>query len=73
MPDRQLDENGYVRDNTPQNRAHAIANCHLCDTDGYRGTQPCDHTDHTQAAQRGINLIRTTMGWNPPQTSRDET
>jgi hypothetical protein len=45
----------------------AIAQCTLCDTDGYRGTTVCDHTDHTQAAHRGMNLIRQTMGWKTPQ------
>lgn len=47
-------------------RQHAIDNCNLCNTDGYRGTTVCDHTDHTQAAKRGIAHIRAIMGWQPP-------
>lgn len=52
-------------------RLAAIHACHMCDTDGYRGTQVCDHTDHTDhaaAAQRGIALIRTQMGWQTTKT-----
>lgn len=31
----------------------AIANCQLCDADGYRGTNVCDHVDHAEAARKG--------------------
>jgi hypothetical protein len=41
--------------------------CQLCDNDGYRGTQVCDHTDHTAAAQRGMANIRAIMGWKTPK------
>jgi hypothetical protein len=62
MPDRFGEENERLAD---------IDGCNLCDTDGYRGTTVCDHTDHTQAATRGMALVRHTMGWkqpeNPPQ------
>lgn len=42
----------------------AIANCRLCDADGYRGTNVCDHQDHTAAAKRGIAAVarRTRQG-----------
>lgn len=46
-----------------ENRAQAITDCGLCDTDGYRGTQVCDHQDHTESAARGIAAIRAQMGW----------
>lgn len=63
-----LDENGFARIDEPDDdpqlaRAQAIAHCDMCDDDGYRGHTVCDHQDHRPAAQRGINLIRETMGW----------
>jgi hypothetical protein len=45
------------------NRAQAIRDCGLCDTDGYRETTVCDHQDHRQTARRHINQIRAQMGW----------
>jgi hypothetical protein len=51
-------------------RLHAIANCPLCDTDGYRDTHVCDHTDHRAAARRGMAQIRAAL--NRDET-RDET
>lgn len=45
------------------NRLQAIADCTLCDPDGYRGTTVCDHTDHRPAARQGMAEIRKTMGW----------
>ncbi|WP_131827654.1 hypothetical protein [Mycolicibacterium fortuitum] len=45
------------------NRAQAIRDCQLCDSDGYRGTRVCDHQDHTPAAKRGMDEIRAKMGW----------
>lgn len=41
----------------------AITRCDLCDDDGYRGPTVCDHIDHTEAAKRGMAMIRATMGW----------
>ncbi|ART68186.1 hypothetical protein BTO20_05935 [Mycobacterium dioxanotrophicus] len=49
-------------------RLAAIANCPLCDTDGYRDTHVCDHTDHRAAARRHINEIRAQMGWPATKT-----
>lgn len=41
-----------------------IANCGLCDTDGYTpALRICDHRDHAPAAARGMALIREQMGW----------
>lgn len=40
-----------------------IDNCNLCDNRGRRNGFNCDHIDHAAAAQRGIALIRTQMGW----------
>lgn len=51
----------------------AINQCTLCNNDGYRGTTTCDHTDHSIAATRGMNQIRTIMGWKQPQTPPEST
>lgn len=41
-----------------------IANCQLCDEDGYTpGHVVCDHRDHRPAAKRGMAAIRAAMGW----------
>lgn len=61
----RLDSEGRVildPDPTPTERALAVVHCGLCDDDGYRGTVVCDHVDHTGAAQRGMALIRGTLG-----------
>lgn len=48
-----------------------IANCKLCDADGYTpGHVVCDHRDHRPAAQRGMAAIRAAMGW--PERPRDD-
>ncbi|WP_458317133.1 hypothetical protein [Mycolicibacterium brisbanense] len=45
-----------------------VANCELCDDDGYTPRHVvCDHRDHRPAAQRGMAAIRAAMGW--PGTS----
>ncbi|OMC46873.1 hypothetical protein A5742_25405 [Mycolicibacterium fortuitum] len=41
--------------------AAAIAACTLCDQDGYRGTQVCDHVDRTAAAERGSAACRAAL------------
>lgn len=42
-----------------------IANCGLCDADGYTpGLVVCDHIDHKPAAARGMAALRAAMGWN---------
>ena len=41
--------------------AQAIADCQLCDPDGYRGTQVCDHIDHAAAARDGIAAVRAAL------------
>lgn len=39
---------------SPESKRVAIANCGLCDRDGYRGMQVCDHDpNHAAAAARG--------------------
>lgn len=50
------------------NRAKAITECTMCDPDGYHGTTICDHTDHTQAAARGMARLRAKMGWPATRT-----
>lgn len=64
MPDH-LDENGFVRPEIIDRRAaaRAIEACDLCDSDGYRGGMVCDHIDHTEAAKRGMAMVRKAMGW----------
>lgn len=69
MPDRYGDHDPIAAlppAEQAQLRAQAIANCGLCDQDGYRRLTVCDHTDHTPAAKRGMAQIRAAMGWNPP-------
>lgn len=44
-------------------RIAAIGRCDLCDSDGYRGGMVCDHIDHTEAAKRGMAMVRKAMGW----------
>lgn len=39
----------------------AIAACTLCDPEGYRGTNVCDHVDHQAAAKRGIAACRAAL------------
>ena len=45
----------------PHRHPDAIANCRLCDDDGYRGCQVCHHIDHAAAAQRGITACRQAL------------
>ena len=40
---------------------HTVADCHLCDDNGYRGRLVCDHIDHQAAAKRGIELVRAAL------------
>lgn len=51
-------------------RAHAIAECQLCDDSGIRNRFPCDHVDHRPAYRRGIAAVREAMGWTPPDEDR---
>jgi hypothetical protein len=46
------------------NNYQAIANCDLCDDDGYKknGTV-CDHIDRRFTNARGAKQVRETMGW----------
>jgi hypothetical protein len=39
----------------------AIVECELCDDDGYRGSQVCDHIDHHPAYGRGMALVRAAL------------
>ena len=41
--------------------AQARAACRLCDPDGYRNGQVCDHVDHAPAARRGIAACRAAL------------
>lgn len=58
MPDRYGEPPADDRD-----RAQDIAACTLCDDRGIRNNFRCDHTDHAEAARRGMALIRAAMGW----------
>lgn len=42
-------------------RAMAIAECELCDDDGYRGTTVCDHQEHADTNARGMAMVRAAM------------
>lgn len=65
MPDRHLDENGFVIDpdaGTPAHlTAHAIVDCGLCDDDGYRGGHVCDHVDRSETHVRGMARVRQVL------------
>jgi hypothetical protein len=67
MPDRTgeprpgRDEPPTPRLTRDELRGVAIRACHLCDDDGYRGSTVCDHVDHTQAAVRGMELVRQAL------------
>ena len=45
--------------------AREIANCGLCDDDGYRGTHVCDHQDHAASAKRGYAACMEALGKEP--------
>lgn len=66
MPDRHLDDNGFVIDPADDRPLHlhpnAVAGCTLCDPDGYRSTGVvCDHEDRTEAAARGHDLVQAEL------------
>lgn len=69
MPDRYSDADPTDLDvpdrewSAAQARALAIVACTLCDDDGYRLHQVCDHVDHTEAAKRGMAKVRRALGW----------
>ncbi|MFD9614956.1 hypothetical protein ACFWWS_36890, partial [Streptomyces sp. NPDC059083] len=53
-------------------RAQAIANCTLCDADGYRGTALCDHDPGTaDRARRGMAAVRAAMAGRPTEHTPD--
>ncbi len=42
-----------------------IANCGLCDDDGYNAARRvCDHVDHAPVYERGMAAVREAMGWD---------
>lgn len=42
-----------------------IANCGLCDDDGYNAARRvCDHVDRSGAYERGMAAVREAMGWD---------
>lgn len=45
-------------DGNPHLTAAAIARCPLCDSDGYRGTQVCDHRSHENVGRAQRDHIR---------------
>ncbi|WP_409430563.1 hypothetical protein ACJEIK_26365 [Mycobacterium sp. SMC-16] len=49
-----------------------IANCQLCDGDGYTPNRTiCDHIDHRPAAVRGMAAVRAAMGWDDDNGPHD--
>lgn len=42
-------------------RAMAIAECELCDDDGYRGTTVCDHQEHADTNAAGMAKVRAAL------------
>lgn len=77
MPDRYGDDDPFaaILDSRPLGadelersaerilRGAEVERCQLCNSEGYRGSMVCDHIDHTEAARRGMTMIRETMGW----------
>lgn len=62
MSDRNLDDNGFVIDHGPAHlTAEAIQACTLCDSDGYRGLQVCDHIDRADTNARGSAACRAAL------------
>lgn len=41
--------------------AQAIADCGLCDADGYRGSVVCDHVDRTETVKHGQAMCREAL------------
>lgn len=55
-----------------EDRARAIANCSLCDTDGYRDTALCDHDpDTADRARRGMAAVRAAMAGRTTEHTPD--
>ncbi|MFD6357914.1 hypothetical protein [Nocardia tengchongensis] len=55
-----------------EDRARAIANCALCDSDGYRDTALCDHDpDTADRARRGMAGVRAAMAGRPAEHTPD--
>lgn len=66
MPDRYGERDEPLADwERELIRESETARCDLCDDDGMRGMYACDHVDHAGAAQRGMTVIRSIMGWDP--------
>ena len=71
MPDRYLDDNGFVVDldapaqpavTAEDRRLAAIADCPHCDQYGYRaGSIVCDHQDHAAIAERHRAAVRAEL------------
>lgn len=67
MPDRYLDDRGFVIGTEPDDGlpAHlhpdAVAGCTLCDADGYRGATICDHREHYVETENGRALVHAEL------------
>lgn len=63
MPDRYGENDPDIAAMTDH---RAIDACGLCDEHGQRIGTPwvCDHVDHAGAAERGMDMVRRTMGWD---------
>lgn len=66
-PDQSADGRRHRHTITDQAEARRnqirIANCRLCNDDGYRGATVCDHIDRSSIAARGMARVRAAMGW----------
>lgn len=65
MPERHLDDQGFVIDPEPAIDAHltqqAIDACGLCNEHGYRGATVCDHIDHYAETAHGRAEVRAEL------------
>jgi hypothetical protein len=67
-------EHAERRTQAAESRSLAIAECQLCDDDGYRDSQPCHHDpDQDDTNARGRELLRAVMAGEvePPDIDED--
>ncbi|MGA5467159.1 plasmid mobilization protein [Mycobacterium sp. NPDC050041] len=69
--DEAMIENGH-RDETHLT-AQAIADCPMCDEDGYRGLGVCDHRDHHESTSRGRAAVQAVLDRRPRSENRQRT
>lgn len=59
-------------DDEPRYDAAAIADCGMCDKDGYRGLSVCDHVDYRPAYTAGMAKVRAALAQKRIPTTPQE-